>query len=123
MSELNKWLDDIKRDGRAGWIRYYKDLLHRPLSSPDKFWNALDQYGEHPLFEAVYLTANAKIKGDPLNYVLAVAGRKWEDERKLREELDTYWDNVQRVRMETAQRNAELALKLQRARKMNADQK
>lgn len=118
MGELDKWLDDIKRNGEAGWIRYYKDLLHRPISSPNRFWQALEQYGEFAMFEAVVLSSTRKIDGDPLAYVLSVAHRKWKEDTELDAQGQRYQRQLERSRESTAERNAELAQKLKRAKEI-----
>lgn len=119
MAELDKYLDGIKREGRAGWIKYYKALLNRPISSPDRFWVAIEQYGELHIFEAVMLTSTRKITGDPLAYILSIAHRRWRETVESDEAQVRYARDLEIGKEMTATRNAELARKLQRARELD----
>jgi hypothetical protein len=120
-SKLEKWLDDINLNGRAGWIRFYKELMNRPLSSPEQFWNALEQYGDFPVFEAVILSSRKKIDGDPLPYILSVAHRKWRESIESDATREKYARDLEHSKESTAERNADLAHKLQRARESSAE--
>jgi hypothetical protein len=80
MLTLEKYLEEIRRDRAAGWSRVFKDILGQPLSDKERFLKAVDNYGELIIFESLVITSTKKINNDPLNYVLAVAAKKWKED-------------------------------------------
>jgi hypothetical protein len=80
MLTLEKYLEEIRRDRTAGWSRVFKDILGQPLSDKERFLKAVDNYGELIIFESLVVTSTKKISGDPLNYMLAVASKKWKED-------------------------------------------
>ena len=80
MLTLEKYLEEIRRDKKAGWSRVFADILGQPLSDKERFLKAVDNYGDLIIFESLVVTSSKRMTGDPLNYVLAVANQKWRDD-------------------------------------------
>lgn len=80
MLTLEKYLEEIRRDKKAGWSRVFKDILGQPLSDKEMFLKAVDNYGDLIMFESLVVTSSKRIGNDPLKYVLAVANQKWRDD-------------------------------------------
>lgn len=111
----DRWLAEIAT-GRAGWIRFYKELLHRPLSIPHKFWTALEVYGTRAMYEAVIATAIRRIDGDPLNYVISVGRSMWKEQQDQAILARRYYRDVELAKASTAKESDRLADKIKRAR-------
>jgi len=80
MLTLEKYLEEIRRDKKAGWSRVFSDILGQPLSDKERFLKAVDNYGDLIIFESLVVTSSKRMTSDPLNYVLAVANQKWRDD-------------------------------------------
>lgn len=117
--DLNTFLDDIKKNGKPAWIRFYKASLSTHISEPSRFFKALEQYGDTLLFEAVLITGNRGIKGDPLNYVLKVANILWKEQAEKIAEKETYLRVMNDVKEKTAAANLDLARRIEEARRGN----
>ncbi len=113
---LDRWRFEIKKYGKKHWGVFYATFLDAPISNNGRFYKALGNYGEWPLFEAIVATSNASITGDPLNYVLAVAHAKWKEEQaQVDKEYDAQ-ESIEQAVLINKELNHELEEKLRRAR-------
>jgi hypothetical protein len=80
MLTLEKYLEEIRRDKKAGWSRVFSDILGQPLSDKERFLKVVDNYGDLIVFESLVVTSSKRLTADPLNYVIAVANQKWRDD-------------------------------------------
>lgn len=117
--DLNTFLDDIKKNGKPAWIRFYKATLSTHISAPTRFFKSLEHYGDTVMFDAVLITSNRSIKGDPLNYVLGVANMLWKEQAEKIAEKETYLRAMNEVKQKTAAANLELSRKIEEARRGN----
>lgn len=115
MAVLDDWYNEILADGKIGWLGVYHKALNQPISNPVRFFEAVDQYGDFPMFEAIIATASKSIDGDPLNYVLAVANNKWIEEVKSRKAEEAYKRGLERTKRQSYEKSMELADKIRRA--------
>lgn len=121
-SSEDRWLADIPANGRAAWIRLYKELLKQPISDPERFWRALEVYGLRPMYEAIISTSIRHLDGDPLNYMLAVARTFWRKELEETVTVDKYDRDMKEQRRLTLEKSQQLADKMMRARERLLDE-
>jgi hypothetical protein len=113
---LDRWRFEIKKYGKKHWGMFYSASLDVPISNNGRFFKALNNYGEWPLFEAIVATSNATIKGDPLSYVLAVAHAKWKEEQEIVDKQAAVEENFEQAVQQNKDANEDLEKKLRRAR-------
>lgn len=109
---LSAWRLEIKQFGKKHWLRMYKEFLGQDVSNIPRFYKALNLYGEWALFEAIIACAEQDIKGDSLNYVLAVTKAKWKESQLDEEEEGEYLNEIKNAKEETKKGNEALAKKL-----------
>jgi len=112
------WLTITKTEGKAGWERFYKVYLGSPISQSKRFFDAVDRLGHEIVFEAVVAASFRTLDGDPLNYVLAVALSKFNDEIQGIGEADRYKFNLEKAKQRVSLQNEELERKLEKAREI-----
>lgn len=122
MKTLQSYLLGIRDNPETGWRVVYKDILGKNLKDTAKFLNGVDLFGEEIMFEAVIATSVQKLSSpDPLNYVLAVARGIWKE--ALQEALTKDADELrlERAKRKISEGNADLAEKIEKARRMDAN--
>lgn len=122
MSNLEKWLEEIKL-GRRGWIRVYKSAFGTAISDPSRFFSALKIYGDTILFDAIIISSTKTLKDDPLNYILAVAHSKAQEEVDRQRGIDEYILSQERAKANTEARNKDLAQRIERAKQLTMEVK
>jgi hypothetical protein len=112
---ISDWFAITSQEGKVGWLNYYKGMLGQPISKPDKFFKALDDFGHVIMFESVVAASTRKLEGDPLNYVIAIAVSKVNDEVEAITAASKYAYNLERAKQRTVLQNEELDSKLRKA--------
>lgn len=92
----------------------YSNFLGTSVSNIPRFYKALKLYGDYPMFEAIVACSDQDIKGDPLNYVLAVTKSKWKEAQQAEDEEVEYLQQLKAAIEETRKRNEELEKKLKK---------
>lgn len=118
MKTLQSYLLGIREHPEKGWRVVYSDILGKKLSDSAKFLNGVELFGEEIMFEALIATSVQKLSSpDPLNYVLAVARGIWKE--TLQESLTKDADELrlERAKRRIIEGNAELAEKIERAKR------
>lgn len=115
VKSLDRWRFEIRSYGKPLWLRFYAELLGTRVSNYPRFYKALGQYGDWPMFEAIVASSDKNITGDPLNYVLKVAHEKWKEQQKERDADSDYLDAVTLAKDITEKQNSELSRKLKKA--------
>jgi hypothetical protein len=122
MKTLQSYLLGIRENPKDGWRVIYSDTLGKYLSDPEKLLNGVRVFGEEAMFEAIVTTSTKKLNSeDPIAYVLAVARQLWKESleaelSKSKEEL-----RLERAIRRVSEDNAELAAKIEEARRIDAD--
>jgi len=111
---LGAWRLDIKQFGNKTYLRMYQEFLGTSVSNIPRFYKALKLYGDWAIFEAIVACTDADIKGDPLNYVLAVTKSKWKESQEDEEAEATYLQEIEEAKASSQKKNDELATKLKR---------
>jgi hypothetical protein len=91
---IPEWFAITREEGRGGWIQFYKTLLKAPLSKPARFFDALENFGHSIMFESVIAASTRNLEGDPLNYVIAIAVSKVNEEIEAITSADRYALNL-----------------------------
>ena len=99
------------------WIALYTVTLNVPPSDEERFFRAIDIYGDMPVYEAIHITATKSIDGDPFNYVLTVAYSKWKESVEFYKNTASYIMRLEMAKERSRQANEELDNKLRKARK------
>lgn len=114
VKSLSSWRLDIQRFGNKTYLRMYQDFLGASVSNIPRFYKAIKLYGDFSIFEAIVACADADIKGDPLNYVLAVTKSKWKESQQDEEGEVAYLEEIEAAKVASQKRNDELEKKLKR---------
>lgn len=114
VKSLSSWRLDIQRFGNKTYLRMYSDFLGTSVSNIPRFYRAIKLYGDYAVFEAIVACADQEIKGDPLNYFLAVTKAKWKEAQQDEEEEINYLAELEAFVAASQKRNDELAKKLKR---------
>ncbi len=109
---LAQWRFEIKTVGRKHWATFYEHFLGSRPSNFPRFYKALANYGDLHLFEAIVLSSNQNLTGDPLSYVCKVAHELWLAEQKELDNALAYESEIQTAVQATKKKNDELAEKL-----------
>jgi len=115
-------MEAIQSNPIIGWRAVYFDILSVYLEEPERVLKAVEMFGEDVVFEAIIVTSlKSNIGRDPLNYVIAVARSMWKEQ--LQSDLTREKDAIRRERSKqrVQDANMELAEKIERARRINAD--
>ena len=115
VKSLTAWRLDIRRYGKKSWLAMYKAFMGQPVSNIPRFYKAVNLYGDEAMLDAIIDSSDQNVKGDPLNYVLAVARNKWKEAEKEIEELESYLSDIIKAKELTEKKNRELAEKLGRS--------
>lgn len=118
MSTAIDWFAIIAEDKESGWKRFYADCFKKPLSNPKRFFDAVERFGTTIMFESVLAASVRELDGDPLNYILATALAKTNDEIEDITEADKYAFNLRKSKQRMALQNEELEAKLERAKEL-----
>lgn len=110
---LDDWRSDIKKDKR-NWVAFYRELMGVPPSNVPRLYRTLNLYGEWPLFDAIIESSSRSLTGDPLNYVLKVAGNKWREEQQQNDVDDEYALGVEKAKEASRAYVDNLAKKIKR---------
>lgn len=92
-------------------------MLASPLSDIPRFLKAVSDFGHEIMFESVLAASTRKLTGDPLNYVIAIAVAKANDEVQQISDSDRYRMRLEKNKQRVIQQNEELEAKIERARK------
>lgn len=117
MSRLDNWLEEIKA-GNGGWVRIYLDAFSVPISDPERFFRALDIFGEHAMLEAIIAASTKKFTEDPLGYIIAIANSKAVEESVRNLKIDMYRADMARAQEATKAFNTMLAEKIKKAKEL-----
>lgn len=109
---LSRWRFDLQRGDKKTWLAFYNDLLGKPVSSFPRFYRALKNYGDWPLFEAIVESSDRDLNGDPLSYVIAVAKNKWKESEQESDLDQGYISEIDEAKERSKKQNEELAKKL-----------
>ena len=110
------WLAITKKGGETGWKLFYKEMLHLPVSQPDKFFRAVETFGHENLFRAIIAASFKKLEGDPLSYVLGIAMNNFAKELQEQKEASRYEFNMDKAKHRVTLQNEELEAKLESAK-------
>lgn len=109
----------ITKNEKSGWSQFYRELLGSPLSDTTRFLKAVSDFGHEIVFEAVLAASTRKITGDPLNYVIAIAVAKVNEEVQQINDDSRYRFRLEKSKNRIIEQNEELEIKIERARKIN----
>lgn len=112
---VSDWLAITSQEGRTGWSKMYKNFLLRPVSNPDRFFQAVDNFGQVIMFESIISASTRNLEGDPLNYVIAVAVAKVNEQIESITAADRYALNLKKSKQRTALQNEEVEEKFRKA--------
>lgn len=115
---LEVWWDRIQED-KYQWLGFYHEFLKSSISNTSRFFEAVEKYGDFPVFEAVIATSQRPIDGDPLNYLLAVAYNKAMENIQNKKDEESYRRGLERTKRQSYEKSLELADKIRRAEEMN----
>lgn len=123
MKTLQAYIGEIRSDSAKGWRVVYKDILGKQITDIQGFLKAVDLFGEEIMFEAIITTSTKKLSSpDPQNYVIAVARQLWKEALQEALEKDADELRLERAKRRVESDNAELAQKIQEAkRRVDAD--
>lgn len=107
----------ITKNEKSGWSQFYKEMLASPLSDIPRFLKAVGDFGHEIMFESILAASTRKLEGDPLNYVIAIAVSKVNDEVKQITEDGRYKMRLEKSKQRVTSQNEELEAKIERARK------
>jgi hypothetical protein len=118
MAELDIWLERISKEGEIAWGAFYKKMLRHAISNVPRFGQAVENYGLLCVFSAIIASSEKKFSfsDDPLNYVLAVARIKWEEQQREKRENAAYTKMLKESRERSLAQGLELEEKIQKAR-------
>jgi hypothetical protein len=109
----------VTKNEKSGWSQFYRELLGQPLSDTTRFLKAVADFGHEIMFESILAASTRKLEGDPLNYVIAIAVSKVNDEVKQITDSDRYRMKLEKNKQRVIQQNEELEAKMERAKKSN----
>jgi hypothetical protein len=112
---ISDWFAITSQEGRGGWIQFYKTLLKAPLSKPARFFEAVENFGHTIMFESIIAASTRNLEGDPLNYVIAIAISKVNEEVEAITSADRYALNLQKAKQRVELQNEELEQRLRKA--------
>lgn len=113
-----EWFTLTKTGERKVWSDFYKMMLGRTISQPDRFFGAVDRFGHSIMFEAIVASSTKKFSDDCLDYVLAVAYRKVNEEIEDITEEDRYRMSLDKAKLRTQMQNEEALSKIEKAKEM-----
>lgn len=122
MAELDRWLDRISKEGEIGWRDFYYQTFRHEISDVPRFLRAVGNYGPDCVFNAIVASSDKKFllsgfsSADPLNYVLAVTRRLWEQEQRERRADIEYKQKLEESRERSLTLGTELEEKIKKAR-------
>lgn len=116
------WLAVIKTGGKKEWNDFYKAMLGRSISDPERFHNAVERLGTSVVFEAIVSTSTKTFKEDCLNYVLAVASRMVNAEVEEITYAERYRMNLERSKERVRLQNESLEIKIEQAKERSREQ-
>ena len=93
-------------------------MTGHPLSNQSRFFKALDDFGHVILFESVIAASTRSLDGDPLNYIIAVAVSKTNDQIQEITDADRYKMNLLKSKHRVEMQNEELEIKILKAREI-----
>lgn len=109
----------ITKNEKSGWAQFYRELLVCPLSDTTRFLKAVSDFGHSTMFESIVAASTRKLTGDPLNYVIAIAIAKVNEEIETVTENGKYKMRLERVKQRVIAQNEELESKIEKARKVS----
>ena len=109
------WFNSTSQGGEVAWRSFYKSLLGQAISQPDRFFKALDNFGHPIMFEAVIAASTKKLGNDPLNYVIAIAVAKVNEQLESITASGKYALSVQKAKQRVEMQNDELESKIVKA--------
>jgi hypothetical protein len=116
---LSQWRFEIKRFGKAHYVKFYLAMVGFPVSSYPRFYKALERYGDFIFFEAIVSSSDRTFDSDPLNYVLKVAHNKWKEAEEELDASEKYEEDIEKAKLESRRHSDELKKKLDRARRLH----
>jgi hypothetical protein len=115
---LAAWRHEIKLIGRKHYIKMYEDLMGVRVSNYVNFNRAINNYGGWYMFEAIVDSSTRQLTGDPLPYVLKVAGSKWKEDQLIEDAKDEEEAKIKKAKEKTLQENKLVAKNQVLARKV-----
>jgi len=113
------WLTITKDEGQVGWNKFYRAYTGQPISQPKRFFDAVDRLGHAVVFEAVVAASLRTLDGDPMNYIMAIALAKFNDEIGEIDSASRYKFNIDRAKQRVENQNEELESKFNKAREIS----
>lgn len=115
---ISDWVA-ITKNEKSGWSQFYRALLGQPLSDTTRFLKAVADLGHNNMFEAIVSASTRKLTGDPLNYVVAIAVAKVNNEIQEITESDKYRMRLEKSKQRIIRQNEELENKIEKARSLS----
>ena len=112
---ISDWVA-ITKNEKGGWAEFYQSFLAYPLSDTKRFLKAVDDFGHTIMFESVIAAGTQKLTKDPLNYVIAIAISKINEEVKDSNDDIKYKMRLDKSKERVILQNEELERKLEKAR-------
>lgn len=117
MPSLDDVINTIELHGEAGWLALYEAQVGRSVSQKERLFDLINLYGKWPMIDAILAAGRKKWnKDDPIPYIAAVAAAKWKETYLSTDERERYRRGLERSKRQSAEKNRELADKLERAR-------